>query len=89
MVDRTNPFTPKGVIEFEVMGPCPSCGWDGPAFNRRKLEAAAQPPADPVSPRPEPLPADGLTDAPEPIRVERQETLEPKTDKSGQIRLPW
>jgi hypothetical protein len=87
MVDRTSPFTPKGVDEFEVMGPCPSCGWDGRTFNRRKVEAAAAPPADGVSASPEPLPADGLTDAPEPIRVERQETLEPKTDKSGQIRL--
>jgi hypothetical protein len=89
MVDRTNPFTPKGVIEFEVMGPCPSCGWDGPAFKRRKVEAAAAPPADGVSASPEPLPADGLTDASEPIRVEHPETPEPKTDKSGQIRLQW
>lgn len=88
MVDRTSPFTPKGVVEFEVMGPCPSCGWDGRTFNRR-IEAATQPPAGTASAAREPPPADGLTDAPDPARVDRQETLEPKTDKSGQIRLQW
>lgn len=69
MSNGTNLFTRKGDIEFEIMGPCPSCGWDGTAFHPRKTEVGAPGLAHPVPPEPGPA-TDRLGVAPEPIRMD-------------------
>lgn len=89
MVGRTNPFTPEGPGEFEVIGPCPSCGWVGPVFYPKKLETLVQHPANRMAPDTEAPMVDGFTGAPAPAPMASEETRDPRIDKSGQIRFPW
>ena len=52
MSNDTNLLTPQDITEFEVIGPCPLCGWDGLAFHPGKAEAGNPRLANPVPRRP-------------------------------------
>jgi hypothetical protein len=77
MSNGTDLFTPKGDIEFEIMGPCPSCGWDGTAFHPRKAEVRSPGLADPVPRGPEPA-AERLGVAPESIGMDQRRSRDPE-----------
>ena len=77
MLNGASLLTPKGDIEFEIKGPCPSCGWDGTAFHPRKAEVRSPGVADPVPRRPEPA-ADRLGVAEESIGVDQRRSRGPE-----------
>jgi hypothetical protein len=77
MLHGANLFTPKGDIQFEIKGPCPSCGWDGTAFHPRKAEVPSPGLAGPVPRGPEPA-AVTLDVAPEAIGTDQRSRRDPE-----------
>jgi hypothetical protein len=82
MSNGTNLSTPQGVNEFEIVGRCPSCGWDGTAFHPGNAEVRSPGLADPVPRGPEAA-ADRLGVAPESIRMGQKRSRDPEIDNPG------